>query len=64
MVREEHQASTMWPQRPGGKLAELNHQYEEKFGYIFIVCATGKSSKELVSILRERVSNDSQKNCA
>src|SRR5688572_14663087 len=26
------------------KLARLNRAYEEKFGFIFIVCATGKSS--------------------
>jgi OHCU decarboxylase len=43
------------------ELAELNHQYEDKFGYIFIVCATGKSSEELLSLLRERVSNDTEK---
>jgi OHCU decarboxylase len=39
-------------------LAELNRQYEEKFGYIYIVCATGKSSKEMLEILRERLPND------
>jgi OHCU decarboxylase len=38
-------------------LAELNSQYEEKFGYIFIVCASGKSSEEMLSILRERLEN-------
>jgi len=43
------------------ELAELNHQYEDKFGFIFIVCATGKSSEELLSLLRERVSNDAEK---
>jgi 2-oxo-4-hydroxy-4-carboxy-5-ureidoimidazoline decarboxylase len=35
----------------------LNSQYEEKFGYIFIVCASGKSSEEMLSILRERLEN-------
>lgn len=38
-------------------LAELNHAYEEKFGFIFIVCATGKSSEEMLSILRARLGN-------
>lgn len=42
-------------------LAELNQQYEEKFGYIFIVCATGKSSEEMVSTLRERLENHPDK---
>jgi OHCU decarboxylase len=39
-------------------LAELNRQYEEKFGYIYIVCATGKSSEEMLEILRGRLPND------
>jgi OHCU decarboxylase len=38
-------------------LAELNRQYQEKFGYIFIVCASGKSSEEMMSILRARLEN-------
>ena len=38
-------------------LAEANRLYEEKFGYIFIVCATGKSANEMLEILRERLSN-------
>jgi OHCU decarboxylase len=39
------------------ELANLNRQYEEKFGYIFIVCATGKSSEEMLAILRVRLEN-------
>ena len=39
-------------------LAKLNREYEEKFGYIFIVCATGKSATEMLAILRERLDND------
>ena len=39
-------------------LAEANRLYEEKFGYIFIVCATGKSAEEMLGICRERLSND------
>ncbi len=39
------------------ELANLNRQYEEKFGYIFIVCATGKSSDEMLAILRARLEN-------
>jgi OHCU decarboxylase len=40
------------------ELAKLNREYEEKFGYIFIVCATGKSSDEMLAILRQRLKND------
>lgn len=39
-------------------LAQLNQKYEEKFGYIFIVCATGKTSEEMLEILRVRLEND------
>jgi OHCU decarboxylase len=38
-------------------LEVLNREYEEKFGYIFIVCATGKSSEEMLRILRARLEN-------
>ena len=39
-------------------LARLNREYEDKFGFIFIVCATGKSAGEMLDILRERLRND------
>lgn len=39
-------------------LAKANLEYEKKFGYIFIVCATGKSATELLSILESRLKND------
>jgi OHCU decarboxylase len=42
-------------------LSDLNRQYEKTFGYIFIVCATGKSADEMLSILRERLLNDAEK---
>lgn len=40
------------------ELALLNKEYEETFGYIFILCATGKSAKEMLSILKVRLNND------
>lgn len=39
-------------------LAEGNARYEEQFGYIFIVCATGKSAEEMLSLLQARLTND------
>ena len=41
-------------------LATLNHDYEQKFGFIFIICATGKTSDEMLSALRERLQHDTQ----
>jgi 2-oxo-4-hydroxy-4-carboxy-5-ureidoimidazoline decarboxylase len=39
-------------------LAAGNRAYEEKFGYIFIVCATGKNATEMLGLLRSRLNND------
>jgi allantoicase len=39
-------------------LATLNRAYEQKFGYIFIICATGKTSVEMLAALRERLDHD------
>ncbi|MBI1804662.1 MAG: 2-oxo-4-hydroxy-4-carboxy-5-ureidoimidazoline decarboxylase [Ignavibacteriae bacterium] len=36
-------------------LAEGNNLYEAKFGYIFIVCATGKSAEEMLALLNARL---------
>jgi 2-oxo-4-hydroxy-4-carboxy-5-ureidoimidazoline decarboxylase len=35
-----------------------NRAYEERFGRIFIVCATGKTPTELLEVLRQRLGND------
>ncbi|HEY2322172.1 MAG TPA: allantoicase [Thermoanaerobaculia bacterium] len=39
-------------------LADANRQYEEKFGFIYIVCATGKSAEEMLAIARQRLANE------
>ena len=39
------------------ELAEANQLYEDKFGYIFIICATGKSAAEMLSLLKNRLNN-------
>jgi 2-oxo-4-hydroxy-4-carboxy-5-ureidoimidazoline decarboxylase len=39
-------------------LEEANRRYEEKFHRIFIVCATGKTSDEILNILETRMHND------
>ena len=40
------------------KLAEGNRSYYEKFGYIYIVCASGKSAEEMLALLEQRYQND------
>jgi 2-oxo-4-hydroxy-4-carboxy-5-ureidoimidazoline decarboxylase len=39
-------------------LAAGNAAYERKFGYIFIVCATGKSADEMLALLQARLPNE------
>lgn len=40
------------------RLDELNDTYFKKFGYLFIVCATGKSAEQMLLILESRLPND------
>lgn len=40
------------------QLAEGNAKYERRFGYIYIVCATGKTADEMLALLRQRLQND------
>jgi 2-oxo-4-hydroxy-4-carboxy-5-ureidoimidazoline decarboxylase len=42
-------------------LATGNSEYERKFGFIFIVCATGKSAEEMLYMLNERMRNEREK---
>jgi len=39
-------------------LAQGNADYLEKFGFIFIVCATGKSAAQMLALLKARLPND------
>jgi 2-oxo-4-hydroxy-4-carboxy-5-ureidoimidazoline decarboxylase len=39
-------------------LADGNRRYEERFGYIFIVCASGLSAEQMLSMLNTRLTND------
>lgn len=41
------------------KMKDLNDEYFDKFGFIFIVCATGKSAREMLDLLEARLPNDS-----
>jgi 2-oxo-4-hydroxy-4-carboxy-5-ureidoimidazoline decarboxylase len=46
------------PQEVLEELIKYNQEYEENFGYIFIVYATGKSAEEMLDILKSRIDND------
>ncbi len=40
------------------ELAEKNRRYDAKFGYVYLVCASGRTAEELLAILTERLDND------
>jgi 2-oxo-4-hydroxy-4-carboxy-5-ureidoimidazoline decarboxylase len=40
------------------QLASANAVYEQRFGHVYLVCATGKSADELLEVLRSRLDND------
>ncbi len=40
------------------RLAEANRRYVERFGWTFVVCATGRSAEEMLAAFEQRISND------
>jgi OHCU decarboxylase len=54
---EQHEASRASVETLD-ELTRANHDYERRFGYIFIVCATGKSADEMLTLLHERMHNE------
>jgi 2-oxo-4-hydroxy-4-carboxy-5-ureidoimidazoline decarboxylase len=56
-AQEQHKAATA-DEAVKMALKWGNREYEQKFGRIFIVCATGKSAGEILEILRRRLHND------
>lgn len=40
------------------ELVAANREYEQTFGHVYLVCATGKTGPELLEILRQRLGND------
>ncbi|MHA6625704.1 2-oxo-4-hydroxy-4-carboxy-5-ureidoimidazoline decarboxylase [Pseudonocardia sichuanensis] len=39
-------------------LAEGNRAYEERFGHVYLVCASGRSAEDLLTTLHARLGND------
>ena len=68
-VRPQHGAGDRWSaaeQRSvaaasattRSELAQVNRDYESKFGYTYIVCATGRSAEEMLRFARERLGHE------
>lgn len=58
---QEQQGMSHASEDTAAAMRRLNEQYEHKFGWIFIVCATGKSADEMRKLIERRLSNDSDK---
>jgi 2-oxo-4-hydroxy-4-carboxy-5-ureidoimidazoline decarboxylase len=43
------------------KMKSLNDAYVEKFGFIFIVCATGKTAEQMLELINQRINNEYEK---
>jgi allantoicase len=56
---KEQSTAAKAPAEVLAELAKANRAYEARFGYIFLVCAAGKSSEEILVMLRQRLTNDS-----
>ena len=41
-------------------LAAGNRAYIERFGYIFIVCASGKTAAQMLALLQHRLPHDTE----
>jgi 2-oxo-4-hydroxy-4-carboxy-5-ureidoimidazoline decarboxylase len=39
-------------------LAQANADYVQRFGHVFLICATGKSAAEMLAALDERIGNE------
>ncbi len=57
--RQEQAAVQAADQATVEALAAGNQAYEQRFGHIYLVCATGRSGAELLALLRDRMGHDS-----
>lgn len=56
--RAEQSAAATADDETRRELAESNLEYERRFGHVYLVCASGRSAAELLSVLRTRLRND------
>jgi 2-oxo-4-hydroxy-4-carboxy-5-ureidoimidazoline decarboxylase len=56
--RQEQSSADSAAERVLAELADGNALYEQRHGFTYIVCATGKSAEEMLQILKRRLGND------
>ena len=74
-LRKKFQTTSSWSEGEQSGIAEAstqtilalqkaNKEYLIRFGYIFIVCATGKTAMEMLTLVQERLHNDPEQELA
>jgi 2-oxo-4-hydroxy-4-carboxy-5-ureidoimidazoline decarboxylase len=56
--REEQSAAATPEARIQAALHAGNLEYEQRFGHVFLICATGKTAEQVLAALRARLHND------
>lgn len=57
VAQQEQSGTTSASETTLQELAEYNQQYLAKFGFIFIICATGLSAQNMLQALKKRINN-------
>ncbi len=56
--RQEQSSAATAAESLSQEIAEGNSRYEERYGFTYIVCATGKSTEEMLAILKRRLASN------
>ncbi len=55
---EEQSAAAQSSQEVKDRLAQLNRRYDERFGHLFLICASGRSGEEILAELERRLGQE------
>ncbi|MEV4413271.1 2-oxo-4-hydroxy-4-carboxy-5-ureidoimidazoline decarboxylase [Catellatospora sp. NPDC049609] len=58
--RREQSGAASADEQTAAALVDANRAYEERFGHVFLIFATGKSAGQMLAAARERLANDEQ----
>lgn len=56
--KQEQASASTAAEKVMAEIAEGNALYEERYGFTYIVCATGKTAEEMLAILKRRLNSD------
>ncbi len=56
--RQEQSGATAAGEQTAAALIEANRAYEERFGHVFLIFASGRSAEQMLAAARERLDHD------